>query len=706
MRASQAAALLTAIGLAMAGRTRAGWAQDASPSWNDSRSLALVELATRRRAQQLADTALRDYQADGHGYVTFLAQLGKGFIEIPKVVKVDELAIEVYWHAPNLSKQRIVGRRDTTMLPTDIQYHRDHLGIVQNNFPDIIRLGDGDEVRDVPHPLSPAGLKDYDFAIADSMTIAFPGGTIHALEVKVRPKDDRQARVVGAIFIEPNEGQVVRMAFNFTHAAFLDSQLEDFSVVLDNGLVGTRFWLPHVQEIEIRRTGTYLDFPVRGIIRGRWEIENYHFNLNQPVQTFAGQEFTQAPLNEQKAYKWPSGILDSLPAEVKMATDREVQQVQTEARALVRETALARPERLVISAPGIWQFVQVNRVEGLALGTGLGTRFGGGYSIGGNGRYGLDDHQVKGTVALGWEGPSRSGWRVFGSHDFRDVGDVPERATAVNSIAAQEFGSDDTDPYDVLAAGIGLTWRKSESVVLNFETSFERDRPLGVHARPVTGQFLGTVPADPVEGLRGTARLERASTPWIAGSDLATVVELRGLSGVGESAPMEKGFTSMRLSGNAEVTRPFGSLTARSWTTVGFERGTERHEIPVQDELYFGGPITGAGYRYHEFAGTAGISQRFELQLPVPFPRIPLSRFGSTPGNATLVPFLQMIAGSFACPEGRFAPCGGRGIIGAPSVGLGLMPFYQAIRIVVAHGFRGNVWTFNVDVSREFWRIL
>ena len=34
---------------------------------------------------------------------------------------------------------------DTLLLPTDINYHRDHLAIVQNNFPAIIRLGDGTE---------------------------------------------------------------------------------------------------------------------------------------------------------------------------------------------------------------------------------------------------------------------------------------------------------------------------------------------------------------------------------------------------------------------------------------------------------------------------------------------------------------------------------------------------------------------------------
>src|SRR4051812_20268148 len=186
--------------------------------WNDTRALDLVRQATERRAQQLADSGLVDYQATAHGYLTFLAQLGEGFREPPQIVKADELALQVYWRAPNLSKQRIVGRRDTTLLPTDIQYHRDHLGIVQNNFPAIIRLGEGDEVQDVPHPLSAVGLDQYDFALSDSLRISIPGRVIEVYEVKLRPKNDRQPRVIGAVYIDRDNAQVVRMAFSFTRA--------------------------------------------------------------------------------------------------------------------------------------------------------------------------------------------------------------------------------------------------------------------------------------------------------------------------------------------------------------------------------------------------------------------------------------------------------------------------------------------------------
>ncbi|HXT47600.1 MAG TPA: hypothetical protein VN717_03115, partial [Gemmatimonadaceae bacterium] len=240
-------------------------------AWNDARARELVERATARRAQQLADTALRDYRATAHGYLTFLAQVGEGFPDPPKVVRSDELALEVYWLAPNLSKQRIVGRRDTLALPTNIAYHQDHLGIVQNNFPNIIRLGEGDEVRDVPHPLSAAGNADYDFAINDSLSIRLPDRRVEVYELRVRPKDAEQPRLVGALYIDRSTGDVVRMAFTFTRPAYLDKELEDISIVLENALVQGRFWLPLHQEVEIRRTGKWLDFPARGIIRGRWE---------------------------------------------------------------------------------------------------------------------------------------------------------------------------------------------------------------------------------------------------------------------------------------------------------------------------------------------------------------------------------------------------------------------------------------------------
>jgi len=108
-------------------------------------------------------------------------------------------------------------------------------------------------VQDVPHPLSAEGLAQYDYSIRDSLQIRLGPRVLDVYEVRVRPKDDRQPRAVGAVYIDRETGEVVRMAFSFTRAALKDEALEDVSVVLENGLIDGRFWLPRRQEIEIRR---------------------------------------------------------------------------------------------------------------------------------------------------------------------------------------------------------------------------------------------------------------------------------------------------------------------------------------------------------------------------------------------------------------------------------------------------------------------
>src|ERR1041385_1254750 len=126
-------------------------------TWNTPEVRAVVDRAITRRSTVQADSGLRTFPARAHGFVFFLGQMGEGVPEPPRLIKSDQLALEVYWQSPGRSKQIIIGRRDRRDLPTDIQYHRDHLGIAQNNFGDQIRIGDGDEVRDVVHPLSPGG---------------------------------------------------------------------------------------------------------------------------------------------------------------------------------------------------------------------------------------------------------------------------------------------------------------------------------------------------------------------------------------------------------------------------------------------------------------------------------------------------------------------------------------------------------------------
>ena len=168
---------------------------------------------------------------------------------------------------------------------------------------------------------SASGLLEYDFSIRDSIRIRLPDRTIDVYEVRVRPKDDAQPRAIGAVYIDREEGQVVRMAFSFTRVALKDEQLDDVSVVLENALTGGRFWLPSRQEIEIRRSGTWLDYPARGIIRGRWEIGGYQLNQGFPERAFAGPEIVMAPRRDVQAYPWEGRVLDSLPPDVRATVE-------------------------------------------------------------------------------------------------------------------------------------------------------------------------------------------------------------------------------------------------------------------------------------------------------------------------------------------------------------------------------------------------
>jgi hypothetical protein len=484
----------------------------AAQGWNDEHSLTLVRQATERRARQLADSGLVDYKARAHGYLTFLGQLGEGFREPPRIVKADELLLEVYWKSPDLSKQRIVGVRDTLLLPTDINYHRDHLGIVQNNFPSIIRLGDGDEVVDVPHPLSAEGLREYDFAVGDSLGIQIPGRTITVDVIRVRPRDDTKPRVVGAVFVERETAQVVRMAFSFTSAAFRDKNLEDISVVLESTLVDGRFWLPSRQEIEIRRTGTVMDFPARGIIRGRWEICCYEVNAGLPMSIFAGPEIVLTAPRAQLNKGFGGKILDSLPSDVRAVTDEDVRRVKEEARALVRQKALETRRDASLSARGVSDLVRVDRVEGLAIGAAVSRRFGGGAFAMLSGRYGVDDQRGKGTLALGWRRASGSGAEVYALDDFRDARDEQEVSAVRNSIASQEFGSDYSQPYGVTGGGVRLTWAQRPSIVWRLAGGVERHRSLKVNASPASGRYEPTIPAPSQRGPPLTLTVEHTTT--------------------------------------------------------------------------------------------------------------------------------------------------------------------------------------------------
>jgi hypothetical protein len=118
-----------------------------------------------------------------------------------------------------------------------------------------------------------------------------------------------------------------------------------------------------------------------------------------------------------------------------------------------------------------------------------------------------------------------------------------------------------------------------------------------------------------------------------------------------------------------------------------------------QELVYLGGPISAPGYDYHSLIGTLGYTGHVEFRIPAPFPAFSLGRYGRVPGQGSFAPYVH--AAGLRLPT----LSGGEKLF--PSVGAAYITPFDLLRIDIARGLaNGGRWTFNIDVSREFWSIL
>jgi hypothetical protein len=284
--------------------------------------------------------------------------------------------------------------------------------------------------------------------------------------------------------------------------------------------------------------------------------------------------------------------------------------------------------------------------------------------------------------------------------DFRDAGDEPERSGAVNSLAAQEFGSDYTDPYLVRGAGIGFDLPTELSFRWQLDGAIERQDSVAVHARPVVREFAPTLPAAARRLFRVSLAGDRAPGLWLGGTELTAHADVRAtwdrdptMDPFGVSSALR----TLRAAFAAEIERPVGNdrfvshTTAAALWSSGFE--------PQQELVRLGGPVTAPGYDYHSLIGRAAVGEHVEWQFPVPFPSFSLGRFGHVPGTGALAPYVHAVL----LERPLFA---GSTTHVYPSVGAGLLTPFNLVRLDVARGLAsGGRWTFGVDMSREFWSI-
>lgn len=659
-------------------------AQDA---WNDSVTMVLVHRAIERRERTIVDSGLVDYTAQARGFVFFLGQLGEGLSDPPQLIKSDQLAVEVYWKAPNLSKQRIIGWRDRRDLPSDIRYHRDHLGIVQNNFGNMIRLGEGDEVRDVPHPLSPMGPRVYDYQLRDSLRITIPQRTVSVLEIAVRPRDFGRPRLVGSIYIDAEQYDLVRMAFNFTAAAYLDRQLEDISIVLDHSLWEGRFWLPYRQEIEIRRRATWLELPARGIIRGRWEIGDYTFNVGLPDGTFRGPEIVAAPAAVRDTFAWREPLDAAVEAAVIPIERQGLTRLRTLTARIASQHALSGLPPARIGVGRISDVVRANRVEGLALGAGVIWRPSGPITIQPRIGYGVSDGRVKGKLAVRLSALGVD-WEVEGHRTVRDVADEPPVSRLVNSVSAQEFGRDAGDYYLATGGSVAGRFHLGTRRDIVARAGVDRVNSLRVQAAPAFGAFR----PNPALG---------SGSAW-TWTELA-VRQVGGVLPRGEtegSLALEVG----ALDGSYWRARGAGTVRASLGLTqlvFDVEGGVGSRGLPPHRAFVLGGRGTLLGEPYRAWGGRYSALGAVEWRIPVTWLDFRVASYGTMRRSLTLAPY---VAAGWASRPVAGTPW--RATPGLrPVAGVGL-DWLRLVRLDLGIALRTGRFGAAVDVTRALWEIL
>jgi hypothetical protein len=661
----------------------------AAQAWNSDEALALVRRGVARRQAAQADSALRSYHTRAHGFVFFLAQVGEGLTAPPRLVKADELDVEVYWSAPDRSKQVILGWRDGRYLPTDVTYHRDHLGIVTNNFGERIRVGEGDEVRDALHPLSPAGLDAYDFALGDSLAIRGPKGEVRVREVLVRPRHYDQPLVIGTLLLDAASAELVRFRFSFTSAAYLDRQLEGISIVLENSLQEGRFWLPYRQEIEIRRRVAWLDFPVRWTIRGRWEIGDYDLDAAVSPTVFGGPEIGGLTHPKPDDPRWSQPLSDAIAGVAAPINRQELESVRLEVERLAGSRALEALPATQLAAGSISDLVRVNRVQGLTLGAGATFRLAERrLSVRPDLAFGTSDERLTGGLGARL-GLGTTTVEAYARRRIRDFSDTPVISPAVNSLLAQEAGDDYGDYVLLDAVGAGVRHQLSTRLAAGLELAVERSRSVGVTATPAHGTYRPNPALGAGSYRLARLRLERSG----GGVALRRDLDARLLLEAGDG-PTDY----VRAAAGVRWRADLGRTALLGWADGGI--GSEG--LPPYRSFVLGGRATLPGEPFRAYGGRRYALAHFEWRFEVPVPELRVTRFASTGRTAILAPFVAAGWSDRAYAGLPWSPTDGI----RPVAGVAAEVLLRLVRVEAGIGLRDGGFGLTIDFHPDWWRLL
>ena len=686
-----AAALLAAAITAPAAAQAPG-----DDGWNSPDAVRLIERAQERRQAAYAEAGLQDYQADARGYVYFYID----FTETDErhLVRTDQLALDVLWRAPGMTRQVITGRRHRETLPTNIRYYTDRLVAVLDNFGDDIVIADGDNVRNVPHPVAPGSLDLYDVRLAEQVTLRLPGAPepVRVREIRVRPKDPSRPAFVGAVFVDADRGDIVRMEFSFTPAAYVDPEVDRIRISLEHALWEGRFWLPYQQRMEIRRELPQLDLPAGTVILARMRMSNYRINEGLPAGLFIGPPVVARPQEEQRAFTFEEELHAELHAEGLVPT-RDPAALRERAERLARENARSGLPATRIRLPAASQVLRYNRAEGLAVGAGISLSPAETFSLGAEGGWATGPAHPTGRLEARWPGTVSTVTAGLRLNDPVDMGFRPVISGAMNTVTAAVAGRDHLDPYYATGASAGLSRRLDATWEMGLEGVLERHRPATVTATTaLTGELDRPFPhAARAEVLGVRSRLTGGTDPqqavWWAASLRPTLTGWR--ADAGEAAGETGWSAGVMLDASRGYRWAPGTTELRARLAAGALAG-----MPLpQEHFRIGGRGTVPGHSFRGRVGDRMAVADVEASRDLAWPWL-RARGLAAAGWAG--------GGQPADAWPLAAPAGGERAPAA-SIGAGLGVFYDILRVDLHRGIgAGGGWELVVEAQPGFWRFL
>lgn len=651
----------------------------AAQQWRSGDSLPLLRRATAQRLTRDSDTLLAAWRARAHGVVRMAALVEHGGKSVERVIRADELEVEVYGEAPNRHKQIIITWRDSSFLPNRILFHRDHLGIVANDFGGILRLGEGEEVRDVLHPLSPAGLASYQFAEGDTLRISGPGGTVRVVEVQVRPVEPALAAVVGTLFIDVDRAALVRFRFTFTPAAYRDPTVEDITVLLENTLQEGARWLPWRQAIVIRRGQPLLDLPIRTVLRADWTIGDYELGVVHPAGRFLGAlvDGLRRPGADSTWHEALAQRMVLLPD-----ADAALAEAQRAAAEALGGRLLSGLPRTRLLAGGLSELLRVNRVGGVTPAIGVSRQVGASATIGARIGIGLSDGRLLGGVTLR-RPVSSMVWAVGAERRLVDVGDVAAGSGVSSSLATLLDGSDLGDWTLLERAWLGVRAAGAHHSI-DAELAREWSWSVATDFTPLTGRAR----ANPSLGV-GAAMVGRLS---VAG---------RRASGEGWQLRAEAGRGLVGWQRIAAEAR--GSVVLGAGRLgVAVEAGAGSRQMPGYRDFVLGGRGSLPGLGFRAMGGQRMIRAEIGWSLPVRVatPPFPNARYLRLPSRIT-----PLLAAGIAGGDDPGRPWRGSARL-EPVAGVRLDLWGPLLRVEAGVSLRSGRVGVSVDAHPDWWPVL